>query len=360
MNHGTNWMKRGCGLLLFAILLLSACTIQQYDTCDLNSDGTVQDVERARCEAQQPYVPTSNRTYPLYFSVMSHYEVTFTDDTNDAVFNKHVSDLNWALDLFDDYDAKLTIETEKPFARAVLNSGSTILSDALARGHGVGTHCDIGTSTGTTVESLAADYKENKELVDEIVGEENNRGCSGGFGPADYVLAASSAGFGYLDGVVYYAYLAQPQSIRPDQVSDEEIRNIYFHDPVIPNFSDHIYPRFLNDAQDFVEDADGTFVLLNGELGEIANLEEGRSNCPCTLTDADFDVVYDAIDEANAVRDPKRVAHIYIHMAPGNFKPENEALLRSFLEHMQQLQADGKIQWATMGEVYDAKLSERV
>lgn len=370
-------MKRVVFLLLF-IFILSSCSTETFDSCDVNEDGDVDAAEKKHClqqdsdeeqdvdisqedeEEQSEYYPTSGKTYPLYFSVMIHMEEDFKDDINEDLFALHTEQLYFGMDLFEEYDAKMTLETEVPFATAVLNSGSSILDDAISRGHGVGTHCgkDMDTSS---VSALTESYEERKELVDSIVGEQNNKGCSGGWGEADYVLAATNAGLGYLDGVVYLAYLSMEQENRPDAVSDEDIRKIYYHDPVIPEFSEHIYPRFLEDATDFVEDADGELVLLNGELGELASLEEGRKSCfpDCTLDEKDFQVIYDAIEEANSIRDEKRVAHLYVHIPVKHYDEKNEEQLRSFLEEMQRLQEEGKIEWATQKEVYEAKLSER-
>ena len=298
--------------------------------------------------------------YPLYFSIMIHMEEDFKDDKDVAVFEKHVQQLNMAMDLADDYDAKITIETEIPFASAVKNSGSDILTNALERGNGVGTHCGSAMDT-SSIAALTESYLKRKELVDSLVGKENNRGCSGGWGESDSVLAAQEAGFSYLDGIVYLAYLAQDQSIRPNQVTDEEIREIYYHDPVIPEFSDHIYPRFVKNAEDFIEDEEGTFVLLNGALGEIGSLAEDRKTCgtKCKLTKEDLEFIYDKITDANKIRDKERVTHLFIHLPLKYYSEENEEILRSFFAHMQELQKRGEIQWGTQGEVYDTKVSER-
>ncbi|MDP3728985.1 MAG: hypothetical protein Q8R18_06065 [bacterium] len=326
-------MKKTLFLFLLLIISLTACSTETFET----------------------------QEYPLYFSVMTHMESSFTDDKNEDVFNKHVEQLYWAMDLFEEYDAKLTIETEQPFARAVINSDSPILTDAIQRGHGVGTHADFGAREKTSVEFLAQRFRENKALVDQIVGEENNRGVSGGVGPTDYVLAAEQAGFSYKDGIVYLAYLAQEQSLRPEQETDEEIWKKY-HDPAIPEFSEHIYPRFVENAEDFIEDPEAEFVLLNGELGELSSLAEERSTCfpDCELTEEDLEYIYEQIEAANAIRDPTRVTHLYIHMPMTTYTPKNEVLLRSFFAQMQELQKQEQIQWATQGEVYDAKMSEKI
>jgi hypothetical protein len=152
---------------------------------------------------------------PLYLTTMTHMEQNFVDDRDQAVFNLHIQQLGYGMDLADKYGAILTIESEKPFARANSIWGRNVMAEIVARGHGVGTHCDIGygrgkINTGLTVEKFAAQMTENKSLVDALVGAENNLGCSGAGSQTDYILAATQAGFGYINGIVALHYLPMP------------------------------------------------------------------------------------------------------------------------------------------------------
>jgi hypothetical protein len=49
---------------------------------------------------------------------MTHMEGNFKDDVDQNLFTKHVSDMRWAMELFDEYGAKLTFESEQSFAKA--------------------------------------------------------------------------------------------------------------------------------------------------------------------------------------------------------------------------------------------------
>ena len=108
-------------------------------SCTSPEDGTrcPQDCPEASLVAPQGDAP-------LFMTTMTHMEQGFDDDTNQAVFLLHVDQLRYGMDLFDAYGARMTVESEQPFARANALWDLNILAEILGRGHGVGTHCDIG------------------------------------------------------------------------------------------------------------------------------------------------------------------------------------------------------------------------
>ncbi|MCR4312525.1 MAG: hypothetical protein NUV56_04555, partial [Candidatus Uhrbacteria bacterium] len=198
-------------------------------------------------------------------------------------------------------------------------------------------------------------FVDNKQLVDNLVGAENNRGVSGGTGPGDWVTAASRAGFDYIDGVVGFAYLSMPLTARPDGWTDEYIRSTGYHDPIPPSVDDRIYFFELADAKDFVADDDGILTVSGGELGEFSSLAEGRSNCApdCTFDEADVTAAVDAIKHAIETRDTTRVAKINMHIPLALLTDENEMLLRSYLSQVKTLVDSGDVTWATQLGAYE-------
>ncbi|MRR32743.1 hypothetical protein EG834_20985, partial [bacterium] len=168
---------------------------------------------------------------PLFLTTMTHMESNFIDDQEQAVFLRHVDELRYAMDLAEQYGALLTIESEKPFARANATWNLNIMAEIRDRGFSVGTHCDIGYSDPLmSVSQYANLFTENKSLVDVLIGAENNLGCSGGGSVNDWALAASQAGFKYLDGIVGMHYLSMPLQNRPGpEWTDEFIRGGNFH-----------------------------------------------------------------------------------------------------------------------------------
>ncbi len=313
-------------------------------------------VEQLGVSATTTDVSTEN--IPITISTMTHMEGNFKDDEVEALFNKHVEQLRWAMDLFDEYGAKMTIESEQSFAKANVNWDLNFLKEVVDRGHGVGTHADFGAheEPALSVEELIQKFKENKALVDALVGAENNRGVSGGQGITDWVLGASGAGFEYMDGVTGFAYLSMPLSARPDSTwTDIYITEVAYHNPIPPEFADRIYPFILKDATDLVPDEDGIMTVLSGDIGELSSLAEGRETCgtKCIFDADDVQSFLDSIEEADAIRDPTRFTRINIHIPAVLFKKENEILLRSLLAGIQTYVDNGTVQWATQGEAYD-------
>lgn len=298
---------------------------------------------------------------PFYISTMTHMEGNWDDDTSEKLFLKHVSMMRYAMDLFDEYGAKLTFESEQPFAKANSIWGVNILKEVVDRGHGVGTHADFGADKNVTLslQELTADFAANKKLVDDLVGAENNRGVSGGTGPTDWVLGASAAGFDYFDAVTAFGYLSMDESERPEGWTDEYIRNVVYHDPIPVDFAARLTPMWLKDARDLVPDEDGVIVDMNGDVGELASLAEDRKNCnPDCVFDEDDITAYTALlDQALELRDPSTVARVNLHIPLVLLDPKNEALLREFLSAIQSYVDKGEVQWATQLEAYEGFVS---
>lgn len=300
---------------------------------------------------------------PFYFSTMTHMEGVFKDNEVEALFNKHVADIRWAVALFDEYGVKLTIESGESFAKANTTWGTNILQEVLDRGHGVGTHADFGVEPRMvyTVETLTEKFRQAKALVDALVGAENNIGVSGGTSTADWVLASSAAGFRYMDAVTAFGYLSMPLEARPNGWTDGYIRRTVYHDPIPVDFAERLYPMVLADATDLIPDSEGVLVVLGGDVGELASLSEGRSNCvpDCVYDEADNTALMDAIAQAKTLRDPTRVTRLNIHIPLVLFDKKNETLLRSMLSQLQAAAHDGTMTFATQRETYEGYIASQ-
>jgi len=300
---------------------------------------------------------------PLYMTTMTHMEGGFTDDKDQGVFLKHVDELRYGMDLADEYGAKLTIESEQPFARANTKWNLNAMVEVLQRGHGVGTHCDFGFRDEVmSVDKYSRFFAENKALVDALVGAESNLGCSGGGGANDWALAASMAGFKYLDGIVGMHYLSMPLVNRPDSAwTDDYICSEGYHMNAPVDLYQRIYPFGVANAQDFVADEAPVIVVSSGEMGPLAGMAEGvgevgggQCRPECVLTNEDVDALVAKILGINQNRDRSRVAKLTIYIPAALFVEENGDGLRYFFSQMQSLAQQGVITWATQKQVYEA------
>ncbi len=338
--------KSALPLVMIATGILSAFGVAAYVRRDMVQDKDSVDASQ-----------------PLYMTTMTHMESAYKDDVDEELFRRHAADIRRTAELFDDYGAKLDIESEQPFARANTIWNDNVLAWLVEHGHGVGTHADFG-ATGMKNEAIAiAAFKENKQLVDDLVGAEHNQGVSGGLGPYDWVQAAHDAGFAYSNGIVGFGYLAMPESARPDGWTDEYIRQNTYHDPAPVSLEDRIHPLFLANADDFVEDEGATFVALTGEFGELASLAEGRSNCfpRCEFNEDDIEAFVKMLDEAILLHKnhSDRVGHINVHIPMQLFTQKNAAMLEKFLIAVQEYVDRGDIVWGTQQEVYEAVMEAR-
>ena len=291
----------------------------------------------------------------IYLTTMTHMEESHQDDENEMMFSIHVEQIRSGLALASEYSEKLTIESEKPFARANEIWNHNMLQEILDSGHGVGTHCDIGgiftEPVPQNVADFAAMFEENKALVDALVGAENNKGCSGGASTVDWVLASSQAGFEYIDGLVGGHYLSMPVENRPsDQWTDDYIVNVRFHSYAPYDLEDRIYPRLLADAQDFEHDDDGVIAVMAG--GVASFVDNCMGDKPCTMTAENVDTLVTDIEDIEEFRDKLQFTKLTVYLSVGQLDEEEN--FRYFLERMEQLQDDGIVQWATQLEAYEA------
>ncbi|MGQ9909144.1 MAG: hypothetical protein ACUVS2_09955 [Candidatus Flexifilum sp.] len=306
----------------------------------------------------------SSEPNPIYFTTMTHMEGNFVDDRERAAFDQHIAQLTFLMETAERYGGIITVESERPFARAQAVYGINFMQTLVERGHGVGTHCDVGYGgPPLTYDQFVAALRENKALVDALVGPENNLNCSGAGGTNDYVRGLHEAGFLFMDGVVSMHYLSMPLENRPGpQWTDDYIRQGHFHERPFP-YEEAVHPRLLADAQDFVPDPDGIMVVLSGEINAIDRLAEARAGqecrqrCPITTEDVEAAVAY--LREIDSARDPNAVAQAVVHFPTWTLMQENAAVIQAFFQAMQQLAQEGVIRWAPLQDAYFAYIESQ-
>lgn len=343
------------GLLFTALLIVSCGDNKNDENKPVNTPATRPTTDEA---------PAKN--IPLYFTTMTHMEEDFKDDKIEGLFDQHVAQIRWGMDLFDLYGGKLTIESAAPFALANKKWGLNIMKEVLEKGHGVGTHCGglVRTEQVTPVKQYAKLLKGLKNKVDELVGAENNKGCSGGPGSSEWVIAAAEAGFSYFDGLTGFAYLSMDESERPQGWTDQAIKETYFHNSIPVDFATRIYPFKLKNAKDLVPDEDGILTIMGGDMGGFNAVFEEKTTdygegcgSNCELTKADIDAIFDYIDEALKIKEPGKFAKLNTHVQIKELEESNEEIFIYFLSGLKKYVDSGQLVWATQLEAYEAYIA---
>lgn len=296
---------------------------------------------------------------PLYFSTMTHLEGGWTQATESQFFfDRQAKYLRQAYEYAEQYGAVLTIESEIPMAEAMIKWGDNLLQEALDRGQGVGTHCDISPSSKMSDLELIQEFTLRKSAVDALVDPSENLGCAGGGGLGDWYVGAVGAGFSYLDGIVGFHYLAIPVSQRPSGWDNRKILSEYYHYGAPVEDEKQYYPFFISQVG-FEEDPDGDLLVSAGDIGAIQSIAEldgkegweGECDGECLFNREDVDVLVERIRTFAQNRDTSRVGKIQVYIATHYF---DDSDMEYFFEAMETLQNEGVMEWASQKEVYES------
>ncbi len=294
----------------------------------------------------------------MFFVLSTHLEGNTRDNADQAAYNADVALLETAFSAAEAHGATIDVGCGTNFAVAEQRWGKFVLAEAVARGHQVSTHADI-PALKTTPAALLTELRRQKAAVDALVGAENDLGVSGLQGPFDWIGAARDAGFSWVSGLTGLAYLSMPVSARPPGWSDAYIRKTAFHFPAPVDLDARVHPVFVSDARDFVADPNGTVLVDSGELGTLSSLAEGGSCTTCKLDAADITALGLQIEAALALDDgsPSVVA---LQVPLPLFGGKNAALLGQALDLVGTYVDQGRLQWGTRMDAFDAARGENL
>ncbi|MCR4311661.1 MAG: hypothetical protein NUV56_00085, partial [Candidatus Uhrbacteria bacterium] len=145
--HGVKFWNTLLGLLVATSLVVAVVGAAVYFAVSTRN-GTANDLPQPRSTSPDNLETNEHDGLaPLFITTMTHMEGSFHDDVDEELFNRHVSQMRDAMDVFDEYSAKLTFETEQSFAEANTTWDLNILQEVIEREHGVGTHADFGATS---------------------------------------------------------------------------------------------------------------------------------------------------------------------------------------------------------------------
>ena len=188
-------------------------------------------------------------------------------------------------DLFEQYGAKLTLETANTIDAIIENDGRhNFLLELQERGHAVGVHADIGGRPGWTQGEFESTLVEMRDQQLEL--GLNVRHVSGICSYVDWVSAALKVGFEFTTSAVAYCYQSMAEEDRPDEF--RECANASLCHQFVPNdLNGRLHPWRAVDGGNWIpHDPNGELVIVPSS-GTLICFEENRlntdSNTGCSL-----------------------------------------------------------------------------
>ena len=313
----------------------------------------------------------------VYIGLMIHVENWSGNFTSELV--------DYA-NLLASYDAKGTFEAGRELGGGIF-LGISALPQLVQDGHAIGLHADLCGPPGDCTDSdFAADLSDMQaDFVSALgssataagisgfVATDAVRHVSGICSDADWVNAALSSDFEFSTGHVDYCRMSLDTS-SPDALATPCTSPCECHDPwpfdtasgATWDEIDRVHPWYVDNGQ-FWTDRSGTdgLVLLPrfNSLKHLAEEQGGISVDVCppaggsTIGADDIDAYFSFLQtilDHNSAEEPGHRDFFYVGYSFGGPLPApTQALLEDWLSRLQDPAYDGRIQWATLPEMYD-------
>lgn len=286
----------------------------------------------------------------LYVGMMVHLE-GWDDAGNKEQFQQHARYVREVADLFEKYDAKLTLES-KEFTTGCLKWDENVLLEMQDRGHGIGVHADVGGNKDYRCNEMTSELRrlrEELEQLDVIV-----RHVSGIVSHCDWVTAAVDAGYEFTSGTVEYALISLPQEKWPEGFQGCT-NPAACHQAYPPDLEGRLHPWRARSGLNWTEPhPQGNLVILPSGGGMVCMAEETQSKDSFTMCEfniSDLDAVSQEMRNAIALTDEYRLNMYYFSWSIGS--RQDMHALEEFLQRVDVHVNTGEAQWATLPEMYD-------
>lgn len=289
----------------------------------------------------------------VYLAIMVHLE-GWDDHVDQAKFEKHAELVRVYADLFEDYDARLTLES-KEFTDGILKWGDNVLSEMESRGHGIGVHADIGGQRDYDCSSFVRELRREREQLESL--RVQVRHVSGNTSHCDWVQATINAGYEFTTGNVAYSAMSLPVEERPADYRDCS-SPAHCHQIFPESLERRLHPWRTSDGTDWLtHDPHGELVILPSShvLPCMAEEIEGEGIRGCEFDQQDIKHFEVELQKAIALADPEQINQFYVAWSLGS--PLDQDLTRLWLDTIQTYVERGEVVWASLPEVYDAYLA---
>jgi hypothetical protein len=298
--------------------------------------------------------PTAEIQTVLNLGIMVHLE-GWDDDTDEAKFRHHAALLREYATLFEEYGAKLTLES-KEMTEGATRWDDNVLLEMQNRGHGIGVHADVGGSMRDTLSEMRLELTDMKSQLESL--GVTVRHVSGINSHCDWVTAAVESGFEFVTGVVSYALLSLPEEERPI-VIPYGARPGEFHQAYPFSVEGRLHAWRAENGSNWIDDnPDGNLVIIPSGEGLAYSYEESLGNVELggaqnfTVEDIyAFEQQLNSILEYIESDESTQPYTYYLSWSFGQAFDRN--LMEQWLQMVDQYVVLGKVQWKTIPEMYD-------
>ncbi len=348
-------------------LLLSSCVAQKQPEQPLSAtenpviisiEASVKPEETSQNAAVEPTAtPTTiteetNPSAPdgkgvVLFTVVLHLE-GWKDGINETSFSRHASQLREYADLFEKYNAKMTLES-KEIIDGCVNWNDNVLLEMQQRGHAVAIHADAGGEKSATVRSIAKTLTEMKQKLAQLGIDATS--ASGVASRADWVEACRLAGIDTVSCMVAYGLWSLDPTLRPPEFEPYENPSAG-HAPYPFSLEERVQPWLMNSGEDWiVPNLRGDVLLIPTGLSLNGAVEElnGDRVLKSEFEQEDIDAWREALPRIIAASDSEAVNTFYAVWSFGS--AVDLELLEDWLILIDEYVQAGSIRWSTIPEM---------
>jgi hypothetical protein len=287
----------------------------------------------------------------LYIAMILQLEDSSIVD-NKNLYENYVANLTKYVNIFEKYNAKLSIEARQ-IVQAIQKYGNNVLLDFSKRGHSVNLRAGSGVGAGMTFSDFVQDLRDKKEAMESI--SISPIAVSGVCSQLDWVAASFNVGFKYITSITAYCLKSLPLEEQPDFVKNclapNDCNQVYPFE-----FEQRLSPWYAGLGVDWRrDDEDGRVVImpsfapLNCVDEEYKNPSGRLSLCP--FDNFDIERSLDIIDRALTMLKPDRLNVVIFSLNYG--QQVDEALLEKWLSEVSVYVKKGKIEWRNTDEIYN-------
>lgn len=283
----------------------------------------------------------------VLFTIVLHLE-GWKDGANETSFTRHASQLREYADLFEQYGAKMTLES-KEIIDGCINWNDNVLLEMQQRGHAVAIHADAGGEKSATVRSIAKTLKEMKQKLAQLGIDATS--ASGVASRADWVEACKLAGIDTVSCMVAYGLWSLDPTLRPPEFEPYENPSAG-HAPYPFLLEERVQPWLMNSGSDWIiPDSQGDILLIPTGLSLNGAVEElnGERVLQSEFEQEDINAWREALPRIIAASDSGKINTFYAVWSFGS--AVDLELLEDWLKLIDEYVQAGSIQWSTIPEM---------